>query len=87
MQLRTSVALLARPTFGGLWSQNCLKKENILWEDMIFFDHMPFRMTCVIIAYELRDIMLCCRKCLIGGHVLVKCMSSGWHILQHFVFY
>ena len=37
IQLQPSVALLARPTFGGLWSQNCLKKEHILWEDMIFW--------------------------------------------------
>ena len=52
-----------------------------------FLDHIPFRMTCVIIAYELREVMLCYRKCLIGGHVLVECMSSGWHFLQHVVFY
>ena len=36
-----------------------------------FLDHMPFRMTCVIIAYVLREVILCCRKCLgrscIGG--------------------
>ena len=31
--------------------------------------------------------MLCCMKCLMGGHVLVECMSSGWHILQYVVFY
>ena len=24
-------ALLARPTFGGLWSQNCLKEGHVLW--------------------------------------------------------
>ena len=33
-------------------------------------------------AYVLREVMLYRRKCLIGGHVLVECMSSGWHILQ-----
>ena len=51
-----------------------------------FLDHMPFRMTCVMIAYVLREVMLCCRKCLMGGHVLVECISSGWHILQYVVF-
>ena len=44
-------------------------------------------MTCVMIAYVLREVMLCCKNCLSGGHVLVECMSSGWHILQCVVFY
>ena len=52
-----------------------------------FLDHMPFRMTCVMIPYVLREVMLCCRKCLMGGHVLVECMTSGWRILQYVVFY
>ena len=52
-----------------------------------FLDHIPFRMTCVMIAYVLREVMLHCRKCLMGGHVLVECMCSGWHILQYVVFY
>ena len=30
---------------------------------------------------------LCYRKCLIGCHVLVECMSSAWHILKYVVFY
>ena len=38
-------------------------------------------------AYVLREVMLCCRKCLMVGHVLEECMSSGWHILQYVVFY
>ena len=42
-----------------------------------FLDYMPFRMTCIMIAYVLREAMLCCRKCLMGGHVLVECMSSA----------
>ena len=43
-----------------------------------FLDHMPFRMTCVMIAYVLREVMLCCRKCLMGGHVLVgTCLQDG----------
>ena len=37
MQLRPLAALLARPTFSGLWSQNCLKKEHVFWEDVIFW--------------------------------------------------
>ena len=40
----------------------------------VFLDHMPFRMTCVMIAYVLREVMLCCRKCFMRGHVLVECM-------------
>ena len=50
-----------------------------------FQDDMPFRMTC----YDnvLREVLLCCRKCLMGGHVLMECMFSGWHILQYVVFY
>ena len=39
------------------------------------------------IAYVLREVMLCCRKCHMVGHALVECMSSGWHILQYVVFY
>ena len=50
-------------------------------------EYMPFRMTFIMIAYVLKDVMLCYRKCLMGGHALVKCMSSGWHILQYIVFY
>ena len=52
-----------------------------------FLDHMPFRMTCVMIAYVLKEVMLCCRKYLMGGLVLVECMFSGWHTLQYVVFY
>ena len=52
-----------------------------------FLDYMSFRMTCIMIAYVLREVMLCYRKCLIGCHVLVESMSSGWHILQYVVFY
>ena len=49
----------------------------------VFLDHMSFRMTCIMIAYVLREVMLCCRKCLMGGQ---ECMSSGWHILQYVIF-
>ena len=52
-----------------------------------FLDYMSFRMACIMIAYVLREVMLCCRNCLLGGHVLVECMSSGWLILQYVVFY
>ena len=37
MQFLPLVTLLAMPTYAGLWSQNCLKKEHVLWEDMIFW--------------------------------------------------
>ena len=37
-------------------------------------------------AYVLREVTLCCRKCFMGGHALVECMSSVWYILQY-VFY
>ena len=53
----------------------------------IFLEYMSFRMTCLMKAYVLREIILCRRKCLIGGHVLVECMFSGWHILQYVVLY
>ena len=42
---------------------------------------------CTMIAYVLRVVMLCCRKYLTGGHVLVESMSLGWHILQYVVFH
>ena len=31
-----------------------------------FLDHMLFRMTCVMITYLLSEVMLCCRKCIMG---------------------
>ena len=55
-----------------------------------FLDHMPFRMTFVMIAYVLREVMLCCRKCHMGGterHVLLEVMFYlrvgiiGGHVL------
>ena len=52
-----------------------------------FLDYMSFRMTCIMIAFVLREVMLCCRKSLMEYQVLVECMSSGWHILQFVVFY
>ena len=45
-----------------------------------FLDQVSFRITCVMIAYVLREVMFCCRKCLMGGHVLVECMSSGLYL-------
>ena len=36
-QLRPSLQCLARPTFGGLWSQNCLKEGHVLWVNMFCF--------------------------------------------------
>ena len=39
------------------------------------------------VAYVLREVMLCCRICLMGGHVLVEHIFSGWHILKYVVFY
>ena len=59
----------------------------------VFLEYMSFRMTCLMGAYILREVMLCRRKYLIGGvgggggHVLVECMPSRWHILQDDVFY
>ena len=52
-----------------------------------FLDYMSFRMTRVMITYVLREVMLCCKKCLMGGRVLVECTSSGWYILHYVVFY
>ena len=39
-----------------------------------FLDHMPFRMTCYDSICVEGDHALF-RKCLMGGHVLVECMS------------
>ena len=55
--------------------------------DHVFLHYMSFKMTCFTGAYILRDVVLCRRKCLMGGHVLVECISSGWHILQDDVWY
>ena len=51
-----------------------------------FLEHMSFRMAYIMIAYVYKVVMLCCRKSLMGGNVLVECMSSGWHILQMLCF-
>ena len=85
-QLLPLAALLAKLTFGGLWSRNCLKEEHILWKNF-FLDYMSFRMTCLMRAYIWREVMLGRRKYLMGSIVLVECMSSGWHIFQYVVFY
>ena len=42
MQLRPSAALLARPTLGGLWSQNCLSK-NMSYGRMCFSGSYAFQ--------------------------------------------
>ena len=53
--------------------------------------------TCLMRAYVLREVMLCRRKYLMGGHVLVKYMFSEWlsfnmlcfagrHVLQEDMF-
>ena len=52
-----------------------------------FLDYISFRMIFIMIAFVFREVSFCCRKCLMGCHVLVECMSSGLHILQYFVFY
>ena len=44
-------------------------------------------MTCLMGAYVLKEVMLCKRAYLMGGHALQKCMSSGWHILRDDVLY
>ena len=71
-QLHPSTALLARPTFGGLWSQYCLKDGHVLWE------YMSFRMTfllkaCLKGGHALQEEMSCVRSC-VGG-VLVFMMA------------
>ena len=47
---------------------------------IIILEYMSFRMTCLMRAYVLSEVMLCRRKCLVGGHVLVECIFSGWHV-------
>ena len=34
----------------------------------VFLEYKSFRMTCLMRAYVLREVMLCRRKCLVGGH-------------------
>ena len=34
MQIRRSATLLARPIFGGLWSQNCIMEVHVLLKGM-----------------------------------------------------
>ena len=58
-----------------------------------FLDYMFFRMTCLLIAYVLREVMLCCRKChrmsCIGGvYVLynILCFTER-HALLEVMFY
>ena len=53
----------------------------------VFLEYMSFRMTCLMRAYALKVVMLCRRKCHVGGHVLMECISSERHILQYVVFY
>ena len=43
----------------------------------VFLEYMSFKLTHVMRVYMLRKVMLCCSKCLVGGHVLVESMSSG----------
>ena len=43
----------------------------------VFLEYMSFKLTCVMRVYVLREFMLCCSKCLVGGHMLVESMSSG----------
>ena len=53
----------------------------------VFLEYMSFRMTCPMRAYVFWEVILCIRKCFVGGHVLVECLSSGRYILQYIVFY
>ena len=63
-----------------------------------FLDHMPFRMICVMIAYVLREVMLYCRKCLMGVmYWWTACLQDGTsynmlcfterHVLLEVMFY
>ena len=36
------IYMLARPTFGGLWSQNCLKDEHVLLGVHVFQDDVSY---------------------------------------------
>ena len=43
-----------------------------------FLNYMSFRMTCIMMAYVFREVILCCSKCLMGCHVLVSaCFQDG----------
>ena len=46
----------------------------------VFLEDMSFRMTCITGTFV--EVMLCKTTCIMEGHVLQECMSSGWHIFQ-----
>ena len=48
---------------------------------------MSFKIICITGIFVLREVMLCRKTCIMGGHVLQECMSSGWHIFQDDVSY
>ena len=79
--------LLARPTFGELWSHNCLKERHVLWENRSYA-RVSYRRTCLMGGQVFQDIsfrmtslteyMTCGSLWFIGGHVLwedVPCKS------------
>ena len=59
MQFLPLATFLAMPTYGGLWSQ-----RTRLMGGHDFLDYLSFRMTCIMIAFVLVEVMLCCRKSL-----------------------
>ena len=54
MQLRPSATLLSRPTFGGLWSQNCLKDGHVLRVRIIEEHKYEFLL---MLRYILQEVM------------------------------
>ena len=72
-QLGPLAALFARLTFGGLWSQNCVKEAHLMGGH-VFLEYMSFRMTCFMSAYVLREVMYCRRKCLAVCDILLEYM-------------
>ena len=87
--MRPLAALLGRPQFGGLWSQNCLNKEHVLGESMFY---STVSLTGGHVSWEnmfsgghifqdntsLKEDRFYMRICLIGGHKLHKSMSYWW---------
>ena len=79
-QLQPLAALLARPTYDGLWSQIFLG-EYMSCGRTCFLKYMSFRITGTMGRFALG------KSCFLGGHVLQECTSFVWHIFQDDVSY
>ena len=52
-----------------------IKADHISGQEIVLRKDMSYGRTCL--SGVLKEVMLCWRICLMGGHVLQECMSSG----------